>query len=281
MKIYEAIYFRGSLTRGIGNAFTWNLAFQYQDRLPLENKTDYTWRDKSNREYTPNYPNELVSQNITRHQVFVTLLGLTWQPGTKFIEMPDRRITLGSKYPVFSFQYIRSIDNFLGSDGDFSKWKFAMKDDFNLKLRGKFSYRLGVGGFLDNKKVQLPDYQHFNGNISTFATEFLNSFQLLPLYQFSNTDKFYALAHLQHNFNGFLTNKIPVFRKLNVFLVVAANAFYLDKDRNYLEYSVGFDNIFKQFRIDYVMSRLDGKKGETGFRIGFRQSLRPRGDDWP
>ncbi|HEX7904934.1 MAG TPA: DUF5686 and carboxypeptidase regulatory-like domain-containing protein [Chitinophagaceae bacterium] len=281
MKIYEAIYFRGSLTRGIGNAFTWNLAFQYQDRLPLENKTDYTWRDKSNKEYTPNYPNELVSQNIIRHQVFVTLLGLTWQPGTKYIELPDRRINLGSKYPVFSFQYIRSIDDFLGSDGDFSKWKFGIKDDLNFKLRGKFSYRLGIGGFLDNKKVQVPDYQHFNGNISTFATEFLNSFQLLPLYQFSNTDKFYALAHLQHNFNGFLTNKIPGFRKLNVFLVVAANAFYLDKDRNYLEYSVGFDNIFKQFRIDYVMSRLDGKRGDTGFRIGFRQSLKPRGDDWP
>lgn len=281
MKTYEAIYFRGSYNEGIGNGFAWAVAFQYQDRMPLENKTDYTWRDRKNVEYTPNYPNELVSQNITRHQVFLALARLTWQPGTRYIELPDRKINIGSKYPVFTLQYIRSIDNFLGSDGDFSKWAFRIKDDINFKLAGRFSYRLGIGGFLDTKRIQLPDYQHFNGNLSTFATEFLNSFQLLPLYRFSNISNFYSLAHIEHNFAGFLTNKIPGIRKLNLYLVVGANGFYIDKNTNYYEAFAGFDNIFKQFRIDFVHGFLDGKTYKSAFRIGFRRSLRPRGDDWP
>ncbi len=281
MKTYEAWYFRGSYNKGIGHGFSWTAAFQYQDRMPLDNRTDYTWRDRADKSYTPNYPDELVSENIKRHQVFLGLLGITWQPGVKYMQLPDRRINLGSKYPVFSLQYIRSFDHFLGSDEDFSKWKLTIKDDLNFHMLGRFSYRLGVGGFIDNKKVELPDYQHFNGNLSTFATEFLNSFQLLPLYQFSNTDHFYALAHIEHNFNGFLTNKIPGIRRLNLYLVTGANGFYLDKDRNYYEAFVGIDNIFKQLRVDFVSGYIDGVHYKSAIRIGFRRFLRPRGDDWP
>lgn len=282
LKIYEAWYFRGSYNKGIGHGISWTLAFQYQDRKPLDNRTDYTWRDRKDVHYTPNYPDELVSENIQRHQVFYGLVGFSWQPGTRYMQLPDRKLNLGSKYPVFTLQYIRSFPNLLGSDGDWSKWKFTVKDDLDFKLLGRFSYRLGVGGFIDTFKVQIPDYQHFNGNLSTFATEFLNSFQLLPLYRFSNTDKFYALAHLEHNFNGFLTNKIPGIRRLNLYLVVGANGFWLDKDRNYAEAFVGIDNIFKQFRIDFVHGFLDGKTFKSAFRIGFkRRNYRPRGDDWP
>lgn len=280
MKTYEAYYFRGSFNEGIGKGFSWTAAFQYQDRMPLDNKTDYTWRDNKNRAYTPNYPNELVSENIRRHQVFMVLAGMSWQPGTRYIELPDQKINIGSKYPVFSVQYIAGIDKIFGSDEDFGKWKFTMTDDINFRLRGKLRYKLGIGGFLNNSKVQIPDYQHFNGNISTFATEYVNSFQLLPIYQFSNTAKFYALGHFEHNFNGFLTNKIPLFRKLNLYLVGGANAFHT-RHTDYFEFFAGFDNIFKQFRIDFVQSYLDGKKWNNGFRIGFRRSLRPRGDDWP
>ncbi|HNU14321.1 MAG TPA: DUF5686 and carboxypeptidase regulatory-like domain-containing protein [Chitinophagaceae bacterium] len=281
IKSYEAVYLRGSIRRGIGEGFTVVAGFQYQDRKPLDNRTDYTWRDRKNVTYTPNYPNEIVSENIKRHKVFYALVGINWQPGARYVELPDRKINIGSKYPVFSFQYIRSFNGFLGSDADFSKWRFAVSDNINLKLRGIFRYRVGMGGFIDNDKVQLPDYTHFNGNISTLATEYLNSFQLLPIYQYSNTDKFYSLAHLEYNLKGFLTNKIPVFRKLNFYLVTGANGFYINGDKNYYEWFIGFDNIFKQIRVDFVQSWQNGKSWQNGFRIGLTRFGGQRGDDWP
>ncbi len=251
--------------------------------MPLDNRTDYTWRDKANREYTPNYPYEIMTENIKRHQVFMLLIGMTWQPGSKYIELPDRKINIGSKYPVFSLQYTAGLKNVFGSDASFSKWKLGVSDDINLKLKGHFRYRLGIGGFIDTgSKVQVPDYNHFNGNISTLATEYLNSFQLLPIYQFSNTSRFYALAHIEHNFKGFLTNKIPGIQKLNLYLVAGGNGFYINGDKNYYEYFVGIDNIFKQLRVDFVQSYLDGKKWQNGIRIGFSKlSSGRRGDDWP
>jgi hypothetical protein len=65
----------------------------------------------------------------------------------------------------------------------------------------------------------IQDYQHFNGNQTLAASEYLNSFQLAPYYANSTTAAFYATGHLEHHFNGFLTNKIPVFRRLNWNLV--------------------------------------------------------------
>jgi Family of unknown function (DUF5686)/CarboxypepD_reg-like domain len=280
IKSYEAFYARGSFQRGIGAGITLIAGFQYQDRIPLDNITNYTWRDRADKAYTPNYPNEIVTENIQRHQAFMTIIGLRWQPGSKYIELPGRKINIGSKYPVLSVQYMQGISGFLGSDVDFSKWKFSISDDINLKLRGSFRYKFGVGGFLNDRNVALPDYNHFNGNISTQATEYLNSFQLLPIYQYSNTTKFYGLAHIEHNFKGFLTNKIPGIKKLNIYLVTGANAFAFGKT-NYFEYFVGIDNIFKQLRVDYVQSFQNGKAWQSGFRIGLIRLQSRRGDDWP
>lgn len=280
-KTYEAGYLRGSFQQGVGAGLTLVTGFQYQDRSPLENISNYTWRNKASRSYTPNYPNEIVSANILRHQAFTLLLGLEWQPGTRYVELPGRKINVGSRYPVFSLQYIRGLEGVMGSDVSFSKWKFSVSDNINFRLRGKFRYRLGMGGFFNADKVQLPDYTHFNGNISTLANEYLNSFQLLPIYKYSNTNRFYALAHLEHNFNGFLTNKVPGFRNLNLYLVTGINSFYSDKNSPYFEYFVGLDNIFKQVRVDFVQSFEPGGIRQKGIRIGLSKLLRSKGDDWP
>lgn len=280
IKSYEARYLRGSFRKGIGDGLSWVVAFQFQDRRPLENTTDYTWRNKPDRAYTPNYPNEITNQNIERHQVFFTQLGLTWQPGARYIELPDRKINIGSKYPVFSLSYTRNFRNLFGSDADFSKWRLTIRDDINFRLAGTLRYRVAMGGFVDNDKVYLPDYNHFNGNISKFATEYLNSFQLLPIYQFSNISKFYTLAHIEHNLKGLLTNKIPGIRKLNIYLVAGGSGLYY-RLANYFEIFAGIDNILKQFRIDFVQSYLNGNAWQNGIRIGLTRIGRQRGDDWP
>jgi len=282
IKSYEAIYFRGSFRKQFDKGFSLVTGFQYQDRMPLDNRTDYTWRDKPDREYTPNFPNELVADNITPHQVFLTTIGVAWQPGTRYIELSGKKISIGSKYPVFSLEFFKAFKNVFGSDDRFSKWKLGITQDVNLKLLGKFRYRLSAGGFIDTgSNLQAPDYNHFNGNISTLATEFLNSFQLLPIYQFSNISRFYALAHLEYNLKGFLTNKIPGVKKLNIYLVTGANSFYINGDKNYYEIFAGIDNIFKQLRVDFVQSFLNGKAWQNGIRIGFSRLSGRRGDDWP
>jgi hypothetical protein len=280
-KIYEALYLRGSFNKGIGHGFSWTVAFQYQDRIPLENTTEFSF-GKKDKNYSPNYPVELMSSNFLRHQVLMVLFGLRWQPNSRYIELADQKINIGSKWPVFTAEYVQGIDKIFGSDEDFSKWKITMAHDLNFRLRGQLRYRLGIGGFIDSSKVQVPDYQHFNGNTSVFATEYLNSFQLLPIYKYSNKEKFYSLAHLEYHLNGFLTNKIPGFRRLNWYLVTGLNTFYVNSNFHYLEYFIGFENILKQFRLDFVRGSFKGQPSTTGFKLGMNLRMFGRVfDDWP
>jgi hypothetical protein len=276
LKLYEAWYLQGSFSKGIGEGFTWSAGFEFQNRRPLENTTDFSFAGRKIRDYTPNYPTELMNDNIQRHQAFILNFGITWQPGARYIELPGQKINIGSKWPTLTLGYTRSFDEFTGSDVDYSKWRFSLTDIVSLKLLGLFNYRIGMGGFIGNQKVQVPDFQHFNGNISRLATPYLNSFQILPIYQFSNTSKFYALAHVEHHFNGFLTNKIPGFRRLNWYLVSGANMFHFNRT-DYLEFFVGLENLLKfpgiNFRIDYYWSYKDGKKFDNNFRIGLVRDI--------
>src|SRR4030095_315406 len=53
MKLYEAWFGRIGYTKGIGEGFTVAASLQYQDRLPIENSTDYTFKDFHNKVFTP------------------------------------------------------------------------------------------------------------------------------------------------------------------------------------------------------------------------------------
>jgi hypothetical protein len=124
LKLYEAWYMRGSFTKGIGEGLTWSMGFEYQDRMPLENTTDYSWGKRS-RVLLLNHPYELANIPFRKHQAFVTSLAISYQPGQYYIELPDARFSVGSKYPTFELLYSKGVENIFSSDVDFDKWKFC------------------------------------------------------------------------------------------------------------------------------------------------------------
>jgi hypothetical protein len=268
MKLYEAWFGRINFNKGIGDGFRIGAGFQFQDRMPLENTTDYSFVSWKTRSFTPNYPTELLSQNIPHHQAFIGNVNISWRPGAKYIELPDRKIMIRSNYPTFALHYWQGILNVLGSDVDYSKWKFSITQNVNLRLAGTFDYNISAGGFIRTNKLYVPDYTHFNGNQIIIATDYLTSFQLLPYYKYSNKAPIYGEGHIEYHLNGFLTNKIPLFRNLNWHLVAGANAFYIDPFSNYIEGFIGLENILKLFRVDFAWGYEEGKQTVMGLRIG-------------
>ena len=104
------------------------------------------------------------------------------------------------------------------------------------------------------------------------ANDYLQSFQLLPYYRFSNTARLFAEAHIDHHFNGMLTNKIPLFRRLNWNLVGGTNAFVLSTKDSYVEVFAGLENLFKIARIDFVWGFTSGGQSAFNVRVGISES---------
>lgn len=268
MKLYENWFGSAEYNGYFENGLGWNVHGTYENRIPVENTTNYSFFKKENL-FLPNHPFELATIPFNKHQALVAGITLTFQPGQHYIQHFRTRIPIGSKYPSFELEYNKGIKKLLGSDVDFDKWKFSVFDNMNFKIGGELRYRFSVGGFINANKVEIPDLQHFNGNQTLFNFKYLNSFQLAPYYKYSNAEKFYALAHVEHHFNGLLTNKIPIFNKLKWNLVLGSNTFYVNRNNYYVEGFAGIENIFKFFRVDFVTAWQPGLGNTYGVRIGF------------
>ena len=268
MKTYENYFASVNFSKRYENGLRFNINALYEDRIPLNNTTDFIVFKKDSLNITPNYPYEKITAQFAPHQAFIISIGVSIKPGQKYIQFPNRKMSLGSNYPTFSFNYTKGFKNIFGSDVNFDKWRISIDDDKNFKLAGLLKYKIGIGGFLNTGNVPIQDYQHFNGNRTLRASEYVNSFQVAKYYANSTISSFYTYGHLEHHFNGLLTNKIPLFKRLNWNLVAGGNAFYVNGKNNYVEVFAGLENILKIFRLDFVTAYNNGKTGLYSFRIG-------------
>lgn len=264
MKLYENWFGALGFQRQFPNTMRLSVDALYEDRIPVENTTDFVVFKNDEKTFLPNHPEELAALPFERERVLTTSVSLSYQPGQKFIEYPRRRVAIGSKYPTFTAMYTKGF-----LDADFDKWKVSMRDDMNFKLFGELRYNLSAGGFLNNRSVSIPDLQHFNGNQTFYNIRYLNSFQLAPYYQYSTSANLYATANVEHHFNGLLTNKIPLFNRLKWNLVAGSNAFYVNRNNNYVEVFAGLENIFKMIRVDVVAGYQSQLPTRVGVRVGF------------
>ncbi|NDC78542.1 MAG: carboxypeptidase-like regulatory domain-containing protein [Chitinophagia bacterium] len=271
LKIYESAYADVSHTTGLRNGFSLQAGLQYQSRHLLQNTDTLTFwgRDASRRRFTPNLPSEAAAIGMPDHRALLATLSLTWRPGTRYIEFPDRTLSLSGRAPVINLSYTGGI-RALGSEVDYGKWRLSVRDDVRLRLAGTFRYRVAAGGFLHAARVEYPDYRHFNGNQVPKAGEYLNTFQLARYYELATRDRLYTEIHAEHDFGGAITNKIPVVRKMNLRLMVGTNTLLTASDGNYAEVFVGLDNLFKTFRLDAIIARDRDGSTRTGIRLGVR-----------
>ncbi|MFI5129578.1 MAG: DUF5686 and carboxypeptidase regulatory-like domain-containing protein, partial [Chitinophagales bacterium] len=98
MKLYENWFGRAEYNTKTESGVHLNFHATYEDRLPLENTTDFSFFKKQD-SLMPNHPYELASIPFNRHQAVVAGVTLTWQPGQRYIEFPRYKAPLGSKYP--------------------------------------------------------------------------------------------------------------------------------------------------------------------------------------
>lgn len=272
LKLFENRKAQVSFARTWGNGLAAGGYLSYEQRMPLENTTDYSFREQHDPNITPNHPPNMPM--LRAEDAAILAFVFRYQPGVHYIQYPDfKQPVLVKNTPTFSLQYKQGIP-IANAPADFAKWQLSMTHSIRMRMAGHVDYRVATGGFLWKNVVNLPDWKHINGNQTILSGPYLNSFQLAPYYRFSNLASLYGEGHLEWHLDGLFTNKIPLFRRLNWFLVGASNVLYIDGNNYYAEVSVGLENIgwgfFRFGRVDFVAGYEAGMPRPTvGFRIGF------------
>ncbi len=280
LKFYEAYFAKIKFSKKYVNGFSFQTNLDYQDRNAIDNSTFFSF-DKRTERFTENFPTRISTDFQTRHQSLISSLGITFQGGRRYVKYPDRVASIPSEQPVFGLSFTKGWQVF-GSDINYEKWRFSINNDISLNMYGKFFYNISCGGFLRNQQSFIQDYTHFTGNQFFNASDYLTSFQMLPFYSKSNTERFYTQAHFEHHFYGLGTNKIPGFRKWKYYLVASSNAIFINSKNYYIEYALGLENLgFKQFRffrLDALMSQSNFRTTIYGLRLGINSSFISFGD---
>ncbi len=270
MKIYEKSWIAMSHISELTNGLVMRAGFEYAGRAPLVNTTNYSWVKSSKNHFTSNDPQnpDNPGQAFSYNKSFSLNIAFRIRFKQQYISIPEKTI-MGSKYPDFILSYVKGIPGFLGSDVDFDLLRFGIEGTQKLGLFGNLKYRGTYGTFLNNRKMEFMDYQHFNGNRTIFGRFRLNSFQLLDYYSHS-TNKNYVEACAEHHFNGFIFNKLPLIRKTKWKAVAGFRYFTSEFSNNYFEISAGIENIFTLFRIDFVAGYEAGRNVRSGIVIGIK-----------
>ncbi|MBI1305629.1 MAG: hypothetical protein GC181_03330 [Bacteroidetes bacterium] len=188
---------------------------------------------------------------------------------------PDRKVILGTRYPVVFIYYSKGIKPFLKSDVNFDKLEIRSDYDKRIARMGisRFSFRLGR--YLNNREVRLSNLRYFRGSDRYYFSNALSTFQLIGDTSL-RTAKTYLQVHYAHHFNGAILGRIKMFNYISLQSAVGASALYLEETGlKHFETFVGLEKPFRLwgqiFRVGvYYTAGVDNINGFTqAIKIGF------------
>ncbi|GAB2956439.1 DUF5686 and carboxypeptidase regulatory-like domain-containing protein [Hymenobacter coalescens] len=275
---YAKLYQQDAVAASLGGELLRGLHLQaglsYADRRPLRNHTDRLFYDVAGRRFTPNEPvsAETGPAPITRSQALVAEATLNWQPGQRFLTLPERKVVLGSRYPTLHLRARQALPVF-GADVRYLLAEAGLRHTQRLGLLGQSTVTATAGGFFGPRRLQFMDYRHFAGNRLLLTSDF-GQFQLLDYYRYSTHQRFVE-GHWQHAFQGFLLNKVPVLRQLKLQEMATLHYLHTPTLGPYAEVGAGLQRDFLMFhaRADVVTTLLPGQAREAGLRVRLWRDL--------
>lgn len=271
-RLYQESYGRLGWGAEVFNGIDLGASVYYGQRSTLQNATglEGQYVNWDGRQFDANVPvNEKYVSSNSRfgdNRAMKLRVSARFRPFQKYLEFPDRKINLGSKWPQFKVTYEWGIPEVGGSVSNYSYMQVDIDHSHSLGMGGKLEWAVDAGWFAFNRNVAFADFKHFYTSEIHIVPTGLNRFKALPYY-FASTDNIYASAHLEHHFHGAILNKIPLIKKLKWQTVVGGHYLYEPSFGNYWELTVGIENIFRIIRVDVAFPFRESQFQQVALRV--------------
>ncbi|RXK82961.1 DUF5686 family protein [Filimonas effusa] len=197
-----------------------------------------------------------------------------WAPHEQYYQGKLYRIPIINKYPIFTLRYIAGIKGLWGGEYTYHTVNLRAEKRFYVSQLGYTDVAVEGGKLYGKVPFPLLSIPRANQSYSLQ----LASFNLMNFMEFVNDQ--YASLMVDHYFNGFIFNKIPLLKKLKWREVIEGKLLYgtlrdeNNPDKNgeqmkfpttngvvstfamektpYFEAGVGIANIFKLVRVDFI-----------------------------
>ncbi len=248
--------------REFGDHFSYNLAMKYWSQQPAQSLV-YV--------YEPQPAQFDTVRQLTTTQFSVTL---GWAPHQQFYQGKTIRRTITTKYPILTLQYSLGIKGLLGGQYYYNAFHLAVSKRWYVSPLGYSDISLDAGYITGNLPFPLLIIHPAN---TAFYYSF-SSYNLMNVEEFVSDH--YVGLDIDHYFNGFFFNKIPLLKKLRLRELVEGKLLfggvrpennpalnpdqmkfplnngvlstYVLGNQPYFEAGVGVYNILNLFRVDLI-----------------------------
>jgi hypothetical protein len=287
LKIFEKAFGQVTWSQRRPGVF-WFAGLEFAERRALVNHSFYTlYPGDENRIFTPNAPefDRLPYEPyFEKHRALVANLDVRLRFGETYSSYPKFRSYDPSRWPDLWLRYRKAIPGIAGSAINYDLIQVQlMQQSLPWGLLGYTHWNVLAGTFLNRRNLEYMDYFQPRGNQTIFGqpNEYHRGFLLLPYYGFG-TDGAFIDAHLQHHWQGWLFDHLPLLRRLKLKEVLGLSIYYADRhpagegrpDRTlpYWEINFGLENIginfFRPLRIDVASGFFGKEYYRTGVVIG-------------
>jgi hypothetical protein len=227
----EKKFFKVQLNQTLFSNFIFHASSEFADRNYLENYTFQRWNFKRN---------EPLESFKLRDKALIHTFSLSYSP-------------------FLTINYKNGMPGFLQSESNFNYLELALSQSFNVKKFGRIDVNLTSGKFMQQEFLHFNDFYHFpTGRTLKTSHPVISTFRLLPYYEFSTNNYFHRI-HIQTQTSDFLLSKWSFIKKSKVLENLFINLAITDKLQPFLEMGYALDNILKNFRLEIVSGRYDGK----------------------
>jgi hypothetical protein len=201
-----------------------------------------------------------------------------YAPNEYYIQDGFERSKFENSKPIFNLGISKGIKGLWGGQYDYFKLEAQVNQKLKLNPFGFLYYNIQAGRIWG--QVPFPLMKIHEGN-DTYAYDFY-AFNMMNMQEFVS-DK-YVSIFLEHHFQGYFLNKIPLFRKLKWRELAGVHTLWGNYDPSqhtsmlfpdgmkglqnnpYTELSAGLENIFKIFKIVGVWrsNKLDNSGSKFG-----------------
>lgn len=271
-----------SIKRGENESYLYNDIYRMEYKVEFSNHLSVTaglskWRQQPagviRYEMRPEQGEPFLINELNTTEVS---LGLRWAPKEQYYQGKLYRTPIFNKYPIFTVNYTGGIKGLLEGEHNYHNFSASAFKRFYLSQLGYADVTLD-GNYTLGNDIPYPLLTIHRAN-QTYAYQ-LQSYNLMNFMEFISDH--HAAVNVQYYMNGFILNKLPLIKHLQLREVFSFKALYggLRDENNptynrnvyawqtntdgdissftfgskpYMEASVGLSNIFKILRVDLV-----------------------------
>lgn len=290
-----------SIKRGVNDKLFYNKTFRIEHVNEFENHFSYTVGFRN----TLQAPGGNLFFNYTDYSQRINEVSLLhlpefyvylrYAPHEGFYQGKTFRIPIYNKYPIMELRYVVG-NNSWGNDYNYHNLKLNIRKRFYFSVFGYSDVVCEAGKIFGKVPFPLLNLPQAN---QTYSYQ-IESYNMMNFLEFASDQ--YASLLVDHTFNGFFFNKIPLAKRLGLREMLTCKVLYgtISKSNNpaqtaglfkfpvstdgtpltyslnntpYIEGSIGVGNIFKIFRVDLVrrFTWLDNPNvSKYGIRMRFR-----------